>query len=185
MSEEAPAAVIVAVSSSPTHGPRKRNRDRIRLIAGVGVEGDAHAGEAVRHRSRARRDPTRPNLRQVHLIGAELHRELADQGLEVGPGAMGENVTTAGIDLLAQPRGTRLRLGDQAVIELTGLRNPCAQLDGVALGLMRATLDRGAGGELVRKAGVMAIVIAGGEVRVGDSVQAEPPTEPVVPLEPV
>ncbi len=185
MSQEAPAPAILAVSRGSNHGPGKRNRDSVRLLAGLGVEGDAHAGETVQHLSRVRRDPTQPNLRQVHLIHSELHHELLERGFEIEPGEMGENLTTVGIDLLALPRGTRLRLGDRARIEVTGLRNPCAQLDGIAPGLMAATLDRADDGALVRKAGVMAIVLDDGEVRPGDSVIAELPPTPHLPLEPV
>ena len=157
----------------------------IRLVAGIGVEGDAHAGERVQHRSRVRRDPSQPNLRQVHLIHAELHAELAEQGFDVGAGEMGENVTTRGVDLLALPAGTRLSLGDDAVVELTGLRNPCTQLDGLRQGLMQATLGRDEHGGLVRRAGVMAIVVAGGDVRPGDAIGIELPPAPHRALEPV
>lgn len=163
----------------------KAGRDSIRLLAGLGVEGDAHMGETVQHRSRVRRDPSQPNLRQVHLIHSELHDELREKGFEVAGGQMGENVTTRGIDLLAMPTGTRLRIGDEAEIEITGLRNPCTQLNGIKDGLMAATIERDADGGLVRKAGVMAIVHAGGEVRPGDPIVAELPAEPHAPLEPV
>ena len=149
------------------------------------MEGDAHAGTTVQHLSRIRRDPTQPNLRQVHLIHSELHDELAGKGFEVAPGQMGENVTTRGIDLLGLPAGTRLRLGDAAVVEVTGLRNPCKQLDGIKPGLMEATLEREEDGELVRKAGVMGVVVAGGEVRPGDDIAVELPPEPHHPLRPV
>jgi len=176
---------VIAVSSSEEHGPRKRNRDSVVLVAGIGVEGDAHAGAEVKHLSRARRDPTLPNLRQVHLIAAELHAELRDRGFEVSAGEMGENLTTEGVDLLGLARGARLRLGERAMIELTGLRNPCKQLDGIAPGLMRATLDRRADGELVRRAGVMATVVEGGTVRPGDRVAIELPAGATEPLEPV
>ena len=176
---------VVAVARGTSHGPGKQTGASIRLIAGIGVDGDVHAGETVKHRSRVRRDPTQPNLRQVHLIHAELHDELRERGFQVEAGEMGENVTTAGVDLLGLARGTRLRLGGEAVIEVTGLRNPCTQLNGLAPGLMEATLDRAADGELIRKAGVMAIVVEGGEVRVGDALVVEPPPEPHVPLEPV
>ena len=147
----------------------------MRLIEGIGVEGDAHAGTTVKHRSRVRQDPAQPNLRQVHLIQAELFEELRDAGFDVEPGSMGENVTTRGIDLLALPRGARLRLGLEAVIEVTGLRNPCTQLDSFQDGLMAATLDRDADGNVIRKAGVMAVVIAGGLVRPGDAITIELP----------
>jgi MOSC domain-containing protein YiiM len=163
----------------------KPTRLTIRLVAGLGVEGDAHAGPTVKHRSRVARDPTQPNLRQVHLIHGELHDELAAAGFDVGPGEMGENVTTRGVALLGLPRGTRLRLGADAVVELTGLRNPCRQLDGVRPGLMAAVLDRDADGALVRKAGVMAVVVAGGDVTAGDRVDVELPAAPHRPLEPV
>jgi MOSC domain-containing protein YiiM len=146
-------------------------------VAGLGVEGDAHAGAKIRHRSRRRRDPDHPNLRQVHLIHSELHDELRGRGFEVAAGEMGENVTTRGVDLLSLPAGTRLRLGDAAEVEVTGLRTPCKQLDGVAPGLMAATLDRAEDGSLVRKAGVMGIVVAGGEVRPGDPIAVELPAE--------
>src|SRR6266536_4912396 len=142
---------VEAVSRSATHTLSKGNQATIRLIAGLGVEGDAHAGATVKHRSRVARDPSQPNLRQVHLIHADLHEELRAAGYEVTPGAMGENVTTRGIDLLGLPRGTRLHLGPEAVVEITGLRNPCVQLDGLQQGLMAATLDRDDHGELIRK----------------------------------
>jgi MOSC domain-containing protein YiiM len=159
---------VAAVSRSAGHTFSKAPEDAIRLVAGLGVEGDAHLGETVKHRSRVARDPTQPNLRQVHLIHAELHDELAAAGFEVHAGEMGENVTTRGIALLDLPAGTRLRLGGAAVVEVTGLRNPCVQLDRFQPGLMAAVLDRDEHGALVRKAGVMAIVLAGGEVRPGD-----------------
>ena len=142
-------------------------------------------GVTVKHRSRVARDPTQPNLRQVHLVHAELHDELRAAGFQVGAGEMGENVTTRGIDLLALPVGTRLRLGADAVVEVAGLRNPCAQLDRWQPGLMAAVLDRDADGKLVRKAGIMAIVLAGGEVRAGDPVHVELPPGPRRALEPV
>jgi MOSC domain-containing protein YiiM len=176
---------VVAVGRSATHGPGKESRESIRLLEGLGVEGDAHLGRTVQHLSRVRRDPTQPNLRQVHLIHAELFDELRDSGFEVDAGAMGENVTTRGVDLLALATGTRLRLGDEVVLEVTGLRNPCVQLDGVQQGLMAATLDRDADGGLVRKAGVMAVVLAGGEVEPGDPIGVEPPEPPHRALEPV
>ncbi|MBA2557427.1 MAG: MOSC domain-containing protein [Chloroflexi bacterium] len=157
----------------------------IRLVAGLGVEDDAHQGETVKHRSRVARNPGQANLRQVHLIHAELHDELRSAGFMVEPGQMGENVTTQGVDLLGLPTGTRLHLGDMAVVEVTGLRNPCIQLDGIQHGLMAATLGRDADGKLVRKAGVMSIVIVGGEIRPGDPIEVELPPEPHQPLEPV
>ncbi len=179
------AGVVAAVSRSAGHTMGKPTHDRVRLLAGLGIEGDAHAGETVKHRSRGARDPSQPNLRQVHLIHAELHDELRAAGFAVAPGQMGENVTTRGLDLLGLPTGARLRLGGGAVVEVTGLRNPCAQLDGVQPGLMAATLGRDAAGNLVRKAGVMGVVVAGGEVRPGDPIAVELPAAPHRPLAPV
>jgi MOSC domain-containing protein YiiM len=176
---------VTAVSRSATHTTAKPNQASIRLLAGLGVEGDAHQGESVKHRSRVKRNPSQPNLRQVHLIHAELHDALRERGFDLAPGQMGENVTTRGIDLLGLPVGTRLHLGDAATVEVTGLRNPCAQLDGIQPGLMAATLDRDEQGKLVRKAGIMAIVLAGGEVKPGDPILVEAPPEPHRPLEPV
>ncbi len=176
---------VEAVSVSPGHTMSKPGTDRIRLLDGLGVEGDAHAGVTVKHRSRVARDPTTPNLRQVHLIHAELHDELRADGFDVGPGEMGENVTTRGLDLLGLPVDARLRLGPDAVVRVTGLRNPCGQLDGLRPGLMAATLGRDAEGNLVRKAGIMAVVEAGGEIRPGHPIAVELPPEPHRRLEPV
>ncbi|MEM7244285.1 MAG: MOSC domain-containing protein [Acidobacteriota bacterium] len=177
------SATVVAVSRKDSHSLDKIVVEGIRLLEGVGVEGDCHAGTTVQHRSRVARDPSQPNLRQVHLIHAELFDELADKGFTVGPGQLGENVTTRGIDLLSLPRGARLRLGTSAVVELTGLRNPCRQLDGWQDGLMTAVLERDADGGLVRKSGVMGIVLSGGELRAGDAIAVELPPEPHEVLE--
>ncbi len=177
--------VVKAVSRSAEHTFSKPNQGSIRLLSGLGVEGDAHLGEEVKHRSRVARDPSQPNLRQVHLIHAELHEELRSAGFRIGDGQMGENVTTLGVDLLSLPTGTLLHLGDEAVIEVTGLRNPCAQLDRFRPGLMAAVLDRDEEGCLVRKAGVMGVVLSGGEVRPGDAIWVERPPGPHRPLEPV
>ena len=176
---------VLAVHASPTHTTSKPAHPSISLVEGCGVEGDAHYGATVKHRSRVRTDSTKPNLRQVHLIHSELFDELREKGFEVEPGMMGENITTRGVELLKLPTGTRLYLGDTALLEVTGLRNPCKQLNGFAAGLMDATLDRDANGELVRKAGIMAIVLAEGEVRAGDSIRIELPPEPHRALEPV
>lgn len=175
-------AVVTAVSCSATHGFSKPNRESIRLLAGLGVEGDAHLGRAVKHRSRVAKDPSQPNLRQVHLIHAELHDELRAAGFSVCAGQMGENVTTRGIDLLSLPTGARLLIGESALVEITGLRNPCVQIDRFQKGLMKAVLDRDPEGNLVRKAGVMGIVIEGGEVRPGDAIRAQLPPGPHRPL---
>ncbi|HEX2134137.1 MAG TPA: MOSC domain-containing protein [Actinophytocola sp.] len=179
------SSVVVAVSRDENHAFSKPRRERIELLAGLGVAGDAHLGERVQHRSRVARDPSRPNLRQVHLIHAELHDELAAAGFTVAPGDLGENVTTRGIDLLGLPTGTRLRLGGSAVVQVTGLRNPCVQIDGFQPGLMKAVLDRDEHGDLVRKAGVMAVVLTGGPVRPGDAVHIDLPPEPHRALRPV
>ncbi len=179
------AAVIVAVSQSTTHSLSKPAALSIRLLAGRGVEGDAHAGITVKHRSRVARDPTQPNLRQVHLIHAELHDELRGRGFDLAPGEMGENITTRGIDLLALPTGARLRLGAEAIVEITGLRNPCNQLNGLRPGLMNAVLDHDAAGNLIRKAGVMGIVLASGDVRPGDAIEAALPAHGGESLKPV
>jgi len=178
-------ARVLAVHRSSSHSFSKFAEEAITLVAGVGVEGDAHAGRTVKHRSRVARDPQAPNLRQVHLLHAELFDELVGRDFAVFPGDMGENVTTAGVDLLALPTGTRLRLGASAVVQLTGLRNPCAQIDRFQPGLTAAVLDRDASGELVRKAGVMGVVLTGGEVRPGDPIEVQLAALPHLPLQPV
>lgn len=175
--------IVLAVHRSPTHTFVKHAEESIRLLAGLGVEGDAHMGKTVRHRSRVAQDPTQPNLRQVHLIAAELFEELRGKGYNILPGQMGENITTRGIGLLSLPAGTQVRLGMTAVVKLTGLRNPCVQLDHFQPGLMNAMLDRDEDGKLIRKAGVMGIVLAGGAVRPGDPVRVQLPPEPHRPLE--
>lgn len=176
---------VAAVSSSAVHAFSKENRAAIRLLVGLGVEGDAHAGATVQHLSRVARDPHQPNLRQVHLIHAELHTELRADGFVLAAGQMGENITTEGVPLLDLPTGTLLHIGEAAVVEVTGLRNPCTQLDGVQSGLMAATLDRDAGGNLIRKAGVMGVVLVEGIVRPGDAITIELPPAPHRPLAPV
>jgi MOSC domain-containing protein YiiM len=169
---------VLAVCRSGRHGFSKPTALQIRLIAGLGVEGDAHAGATVKHRSRMARDAAQPNLRQIHLIHAELFDELAAAGFKVGPGDVGENITTRGLDLLGLPAGARLRLGERAVVEITGLRNPCYQLDTFQNGLMRAVLGRDAAGETVRKCGVMAIVVGSGVVQPGDPIAVVLPEGP-------
>jgi MOSC domain-containing protein YiiM len=176
---------VVAVAVAPGHGFSKSVVPRITLVAGIGVAGDTHAGWTVKHRSRVTINPDQPNLRQVHLLHAELLDALAEQGFAIAPGDIGENVLTRGIALLALPCGARLQLGETAVVELTGLRNPCAQLDNFQHGLTKAMIDRGPAGEIIRKAGVMAIVITGGEVLAGDPISIAMPPEPHHPLVPV
>ena len=178
-------ARVVAVCRSATHSMAKSTQERIELVVGLGVAGDAHQGATVQHRSRVAQDPRRPNLRQVHLIHAELHDDLRATGFALVVGQMGENITTRGIDLLGLPTGARVHVGATAVIEVTGLRNPCVQLDGIQPGLMAATLDRDAAGQLIRKAGVMGVVLSGGHVSPGDPIGVELPLPPYRPLAPV
>ena len=174
---------VTAVAADSAHRFSKSVRDEIELVAGLGVRGDAHFGAAVQHRSRVAANPSQPNLRQVHLIHEELLDELRGKGFDVAPGTMGENITTRGVDLLELPAGSMLRIGRDALLALPGLRNPCHQLDDHQPGLMRAVLDRGHDGRLIRKAGVMAIVISSGMVRAGDAIDLTVPPEPLRPLE--
>ncbi len=169
---------VVAVSKSHTHSFSKTNAESISLLAGLGVEGDAHFGKTVKHRSRVRADPSQPNLRQVHLIHYELIIALRQQGFHVDPGVMGENITTIGIDLLGLPGGTLLHLGSSAHIEVTGLRNPCKQLDEFQSGLLNSVLDRTQSGELILKAGIMGVVVESGIVKPDDQITAVWPSEP-------
>lgn len=167
------------------HRFSKPTRESITLIAGHGVEGDAHAGATVKHRSRVARDASTPNLRQVHLLHAELFDQMRERGHGIEPGAMGENITTTGVDLLGLPRGTRLAVGDDAVVEITGLRNPCSQINGLSKGLMKELVYVDDDGATVRLAGVMSIVVAGGEVRPGDGIRVILPQGPHEPLQAV
>ncbi|UZK65788.1 MOSC domain-containing protein [Sphingomonas sp. M1-B02] len=176
-------ARIMAVAQDGGHHFSKRLMHSVDLVAGLGIAGDAHCGETVKHRSRVRIDPTQANLRQVHLIHGELFDELAGKGFDIGPADLGENITTRGIDLLGLPRGALLHLGESAVLEVTGLRNPCAQIDAFRPGLLAAVLDRGPRGEVTRKAGIMAVVRAGGTVRAGDAIDVALPPLPHYPLE--
>lgn len=177
------SGVVVAVSLSVVHQFSKPVQKNIRLLIGLGVEGDAHLGVAVQHRSRVAKDPTQPNLRQVHLIHAELLDELRTAGFQVTPGVIGENITTRGIDLRALPQGARLHIGEAAIVGITGLRDPCRQLNDYQLGLMAAVLGRDGQGNVIRKAGIMGIVLATGEVRTGDPIRIELPPEPHLHLE--
>ncbi|MGW2659034.1 MOSC domain-containing protein [Streptomyces sp. NPDC001478] len=177
------SGTVTAVSRNETYSFTKPNRDSVTLLTGLGVEGDVHAGVTVKHRSRIAQDPTRPNLRQVHLIHAELFDELREAGYEIAPGDLGENVTTHGIDLLALPVGTRLHLGAEAVVEVTGLRNPCLQIDTFRTGLLKRVVGRDETGAVVRKAGIMSVVAVGGVVRPGDPIEVRLPAEPHRPLD--
>ena len=176
-------ARVLAVARDGEHRFSKRSVAEIHVLAGLGVEGDAHQGVTVKHRSRVAADPTQPNLRQVHLIHSELFHELEAKGFEIEPGDLGENVTTAGIDLLGLPRNTLLACGAEVVLEVTGLRNPCAQIERFQPGLLAAVLDRGANGEVIRKAGIMTVVRAGGIIRPGDRIEVHLPPLPHLPLE--
>ena len=177
-------AKVISVSRGTQHNFSKAVASSITLIAGEGVEGDAHRGVTVKHRSRVNKDPTQPNLRQVHLIHNELIEMLKQRGFDVAPGVMGENITTSGLNILSLPVGTRLALGE-AEIEITGLRNPCGQLDNYQRGLTAAVLDRDADGNLMRLAGIMAVVVRGGVVKMGDAILVKLPVEPYRALEPV
>jgi len=181
---EIPNGRVVAVSADTGHNFSKPNLTSIRLLEGLGIEGDAHMGEKVQHLFLQRKNADAPNLRQVHLMHRELFDEVGAKGFNVKPGDLGENITTEGIDILGLPAGTRLYLGDKAVIEITGLRNPCHQIENFQKGLLHATLDK-TGKKLVRKTGVMSIVLASGDVRPGDVIRVEPPAGPHRPLEPV
>ncbi len=171
---------VLAVSSDDAHRFSKVVRPVVELVEGLGVRGDAHLGTTVQHLSRVRRDPSEPNLRQVHLVARELLDEARDAGFEVGPGELGENVLTEGLDLIRLPRGTRLRLGPDAVVRVTGLRNPCHQMDAFRPGLLKVAVRPGPHG---LRAGIMSVVEVGGEVRPGDGVVVELPDGPHVPLE--
>ncbi|MEO6973888.1 MAG: MOSC domain-containing protein [Rhodoferax sp.] len=182
-SSQLAAGVVDAVSVSRTHTFSKVPCQSITLLVGLGVEDDAHCGEKVQHRSRVARNPDQPNLRQVHLLHAELRHELAAAGYVIDSGQIGENITTRGLPLLELPVGTRLHLGQTAVVQMTGLRNPCVQLDRFKSGLMAAVLDRDQDGNLVRKAGIMGVVLEGGQVYPGDAIRVTLPPAPHLPLE--
>ncbi|MFJ2024436.1 MOSC domain-containing protein [Streptomyces sp. NPDC087897] len=174
---------VTAVSSNGEYSFTKPNRGSVRLLAGLGVEGDVHAGVTVKHRSRVAQDPTQPNLRQVHLIHEELFAAVGEEGFKVAPGELGENITTRGIDLLGLPVGTLLCIGESAVLEVTGLRNPCLQIDNFQDGLLKQVVGRDEAGNIVRKAGIMSIVREGGVVRPGDTIEMELPSGPHRPLD--
>ncbi|GAA1956035.1 MOSC domain-containing protein [Kitasatospora viridis] len=174
---------VRAVSSNGEYAFTKPNRPAITLLAGLGVAGDVHAGVTVKHRSRILRDPTVPNLRQVHLIHEELFTEVAGAGFTVRPGDLGENITTTGVDLLGLPVGTLLHIGPTAVVEVTGLRNPCAQIDAFQPGLLKQVVHRDERGAVVRRAGIMGVVREGGEVRPDDDIRIELPAGPHRPLD--
>lgn len=177
--------IVIAVSKSPSHTLIKRNEKNIKILKGLGVEGDAHMGTTVKHRSRVAKDPNQPNLRQVHLIHSELHSELANKNLVVQAGEMGENITTSGIDLLSLPKNTILSIGETSKIRVTGLRNPCSQLNRIQEGLLNAVLDKDSDGNIIRKAGIMGVVLESGTIKVGDHIHIEFPEYPYIKLEKV
>jgi MOSC domain-containing protein YiiM len=176
---------VLGLHRSAQHGFSKGSVEEVELVAGVGVLGDAHAGPLVKHRSRVAADPDQPNLRQVHLLDGEILAGLAEVGHHVAPGDLGENVTTAGIDLHSLPMGSVLRLGAAALVALTGLRNPCGQIEGFQAGLLQHVRQRDHGAGVIRRAGVMGVVLHGGTVRVGDTIDVQLPPAPHRPLEPV
>lgn len=175
---------VITVASDTNHNIGKPVRERIKLIAGWGVEGDAHAGKTIQHRYDKKRNPNAPNLRQVHLMHSELFDQMQASGMTVGPGQMGENITTRGIDILNLPRGTQLKIGE-AVIEVTGLRNPCKYLNKIAPGLIKACLAKHEDGTNFPQSGVMGIILAGGDVKAGDAIQIIRPPKPYERLKPV
>ena len=175
--------MVVSVSKDESHRFSKSTVSKITLVEGIGVEGDAHAGKTVQHRSRVAKDPTQPNLRQVHLIHEELFHEVLNKGFSVEPADLGENITTKGIDLLSLPRGTLLKIADEVVLEVTGLRNPCSQIEAFQPGLLAAVLSKSEDGSLIRKSGVMSIVLKGGSVRSNDIIKVQLPSRPHIPLE--
>ena len=177
------SGTVIAVAKDEGHNFSKRIVPEIEIIKGLGVEGDAHLGKKVKHRSRVKVDPMQPNLRQVHLIHSELFAEVAEKGFSVNPADLGENITTEGVDLLSLPRHAVLEIGEDVRLEVTGLRNPCAQIDNFQKGLLAAVLDKGPNGEVVRKSGIMTVVLNGGRVRAGDAINVKLPDPPFLPLE--
>lgn len=177
--------IVFAVCTSPTHSMAKPVVSQINLLEGIGVEGDAHSGEKAKHIYIAKRTPEKPNNRQVHLIHSELHNELNEQGFSIKPGEMGENITTKGIDLLNLPENTILEIGSSSIIKITGLREPCSQLNGVEEGLLKAVIDRDKSGKLILKSGIMAVVLKSGPVKAGDKIEIKLPKKPHVKLAPI
>ena len=174
---------VVAVSTDARHRFSKKPCERITLLKGIGVRGDAHSGATVQHLSRVAQDPHQPNLRQIHLLQREFFDEASEAGYELAPGELGENVLTQGLDLLALPRDSLLHIGNRAVIRVTGLRNPCAQIDTFRKGLLKIAAGHDVNGRLVRKVGVMGVVMSGGEIRPGDTIGVELPALPHLALE--
>lgn len=178
-------SLVVAVHLDARHAFSKQSVSKIELIAGHGVRGDAHFGITAQHLSKIAKDPTQPNLRQVHLLHEGLLQELHSKGFDVAPGQLGENITTSGLAILALSAGTKLQLGTQVVLRVTGLRSPCSKIESFHPGLLAAVVDRAEDGSVIRKAGVMCVVEQGGEVRAGDSILVIAQPEIHIPLEPV
>ncbi len=176
-------ARVLSVSLNQEHNFSKKREGRIMLVKGLGVEGDAHFGATVQHRSRVARNPEQPNFRQVHLLQSEILEELKTKGYTINPGEMGENITTRGIDLLSLPTNAELRIGKEAVVQVKGLRNPCSQIDDFKNGLMRQFVRKDDSGNPVYLAGVMGVVLTGGEVKPGDSIVVSMPGKPHLKLD--
>jgi len=176
-------ASVLAVARDAGHNFSKPVCDSINVVTGLGVEGDAHYGKLIQHLYRIKKEPNDPNLRQIHLIHRELHEELRAKGFDIAPGDMGENVTTQGIDLLGLPRGTVLKFGEEAAVEITGLRNPCYQLNDFREGLMKACLDKAEDGSVIFKSGIMGIILKDGTIKTGDQIRVELPDGPHTPLD--
>jgi len=174
---------VVAVSKNAEHDFSKKNVESINLIENFGVEGDAHAGKHIKHIFLAKKDPTRKNIRQVHLIQLELLNRLNEKGFTVSSGDLGENITTQGVDLLGLPEGTRLHLGNEAIVELTALRNPCVQIENFQKGLLKEVVGKDDQGNIIRKLGVMGVVVKGGKVTTSDAIEVELPKLPHKELE--
>ena len=185
LAQDFAGAEVLAVSRKRGHHFSKQPQLSIYLLAGLGVEGDGHAGATIQHLYRKRWTPEAPNLRQVHLLQTQVFAELGRKGFQLQPGDLGENITTRGINLMLLPVGTCLHIGTHAVVEITGLRKPCVQMDRFRPGLMEATLERDEQGRLIRKAGIMSIVVEGGIVHAGDEIRVVLPQEPHLQLEPV
>jgi len=181
--------VVLAVHRSDEHTFAKPTVDSVTLLPGLGVEGDAHLGAQVKHRSRVAADPNQPNLRQVHLVMSELLDDVRAAGHEIEPGRLGENVTTTGIDLIGLPVGSMLRIGDTALVALTGLRNPCKQIRDVGDGVLKMMFvdgERyGRPGEQIGRTGVMGVVVAGGTVSAGDEIAVRYPAGVLTPMQKV
>jgi MOSC domain-containing protein YiiM len=177
--------IVLGVFVSDKHSFSKYRRESINLLERLGVEGDAHCGKLVQHLWDAKKDPLRPNFRQVHLIHSELLDEVNARGFNVLPGDLGENITTRGIDLLGLPTGARLQIGEDAVVEVTGLRSPCVQINTFQEGLLEAVIERRKSVGLIRKTGVMSVVIRGGVIRNGDAIEVRLPDGPHERLAPI